>query len=101
MVASNRIEIEGDHISIARNCDTPAVTTALINFDVNLEMAISRVLDGSIRPQNYLLGFNENGVGLAGFGKFDGQISAENKAKIRSLIQDIRAGKVADLPKVR
>lgn len=77
------------------------VTTALINFDVNLEMAIARVLDGTLQPRNYLLGFNENGVGLAGFGKFQNRISAENQARIRQLIQDIRAGKVADLPKVR
>lgn len=77
------------------------VTTALINFDVNLEMAIARVLDGSIQPRNYLLGFDENGVGLAGFGHFEARISAENRARIRSLIADIKAGKVADLPKVR
>jgi basic membrane protein A len=64
-------------------------------------MAIARVLDGTIQPRNYLLGFNENGIGLAGFGKFQDRIGAENHAKIRQLIQDIRAGKVTDLPKVR
>ncbi len=77
------------------------VTTALVNFDVNLELAISRVLNGTIKPETYLLGFNENGIGLAGFGKFDGQISPENKAKIQQLIADIRAGKVTDLPAIR
>jgi basic membrane protein A len=77
------------------------VTTALVNFDVNLVMAIGAILDGSIKPQNYLLGFNENGIGLAGFGKFDGQISAENKKKIADLIAAIKAGKVSDLPPIR
>jgi basic membrane protein A and related proteins len=77
------------------------VTTALVNFDVNLEAAIGRVLDGSIKPQNYLLGFNENGIGLAGYGKFENRLTAEQKAAVRQLVADIRAGKVADLPKVR
>ena len=76
-------------------------TTALVNFDVNLELAISKVLDGSIKPQTYLLGFDENGIGVADFGKFDGQISAENKAKVQALIADIKAGKVSDLPAIR
>src|SRR3984957_5573620 len=77
------------------------VTTALINFDVNLEMAISKILDGSIEPKNYLLGLNENGIGLAGYGKFDTAISPENKAKVQALLDDIKAGKVSDLPQIR
>jgi len=77
------------------------VTTALINFDVNLEMAIGRVLEGRLEPRNYLLGLNENGIGLAGFGKFDAGMPAENKARIRQLIADIRAGRISDLPTVR
>jgi basic membrane protein A len=77
------------------------VTTALVNFDVNLVKAIGSILDGTIKPQNYLLGFNENGIGLAGFGKFDSQISAENKKKISDLIAAIKAGKITDLPAIR
>jgi basic membrane protein A len=77
------------------------VATALVNFDVNLEMAISKALDGTLESKNYLLGLNENGIGLSGFGKFDSQISAENKAKVQTLIADIKAGKVADLPAIR
>jgi basic membrane protein A and related proteins len=77
------------------------VTTALVNFDVNLEMAISKILDGSIEPKNYLLGLNENGIGLAGYGKFDSAISPENKAKVQALLADIKAGKVSDLPAIR
>jgi basic membrane protein A and related proteins len=91
----------GTAFDSARFAPETVVTTALVNFDVNLEMAVSKVLDGSIQPQNYLLGFGENGIGLAGFGQFDSQLSAENKKRIQSLIEDIKAGKVADLPKVR
>jgi basic membrane protein A len=64
-------------------------------------MAISKILDGSIEPRNYLLGLNENGIGLAGYGKFDSAISAENKAKVAQLLADIKAGKVTDLPAIR
>jgi len=77
------------------------VTTALVNFDVNLEMAISRILNGTIEPKDYLLGLTENGIGLAGYGKFDTAISSENKAKVQALLDDIRAGKVSDLPTIR
>lgn len=77
------------------------VTTALINFDVNLVQAIGLVLEGKIEPKNYLLGFPEGGVGLSGFGRFEASISADNKAKIRQLIDDIKAGKINDLPAIR
>ena len=77
------------------------VTTALVNFDVNLEMAISRILNGTIEPKDYLLGLTENGIGLAGYGKFDTAISSENKAKVQALLDDIKAGKVTDLPAIR
>lgn len=77
------------------------VTSALVNFDVNLEMAIGKVLDGTLQPKNYLLGLNENGIGLAPYRNFDSAISAENKAKIQQIIDDIKAGKVTDLPAIR
>ena len=77
------------------------VTTAIVRMDVNIDMAIGKVVDGTLKPQNYLLGFNENGLGLASYGKFDSKISAADKAKITQLIADIKAGKVADLPKIR
>jgi basic membrane protein A and related proteins len=77
------------------------VTTALVNFDVNLEMAVGKILDGTIKPQSYVLGFNENGVALAGYGKFDSKISAANKAKVQAIIDEIKAGKTKDLPKFR
>jgi basic membrane protein A len=77
------------------------VTTALINMDVNIDMAIGKVLDGSLEPKNYLLGLNEGGIGLAPYGNFDARISAEDKAKIAQLVKDIEAGEVDDLPAIR
>ncbi len=77
------------------------VTTAIVRMDVNIDMMIGKVIDKSIEPKNYLLGFNENGLGLAGFGQFDAKIPAADKAKINQLIADIKAGKVQDLPKIR
>jgi basic membrane protein A len=75
------------------------VTTALINMDVNIDLAVGRVIDGSIKPEAYVLGLNENGIGLAPFrGKFETTLSAEERASIDALIEDIRAGRVADLP---
>jgi basic membrane protein A len=77
------------------------VTTALINFDVNIDLAIGKILDGTIKPESYVLGFNENGIGLAGYGKFDDKISAADKAKVQAIVDEIKAGKTTDLPKFR
>lgn len=77
------------------------VTTAIVRMDVNIDMAVGLVLSKKIEPKNYLLGFKEDGLGLAPFYKFEDKLSAENKAKIRQLVEDIKAGKIDDLPKIR
>ncbi len=77
------------------------VTTALVRFDVDLDAAVTKILDGTIQPKSYVLGFAENGVALAGYGKFDSRIPTANKAKIQLLISDIKHGRVGDLPKAR
>jgi basic membrane protein A len=77
------------------------VTTAIVRFDINLDMAIGLVVANKLEPKNYLLGFNENGVDLAPYRNFEGKISDADKAKIKQLIADIKAGKVADLPKIQ
>jgi basic membrane protein A len=77
------------------------VTTALVNFDVNIDLAVGKILDGSIKPESYVLGFNENGIGLAGYGKFDDKISSADKAKVQAIVEEIKAGKTPDLPKFR
>jgi len=77
------------------------VTTALIFFDNNIDLIIGKVIDKTAEPKNYLLGINERGIGLAGFGKFENKISAADKKRIADLIEDIKAGKVADLPPIR
>ncbi len=76
-------------------------TTALINFDVNIDMAIGKVIEGTIEPKNYLLGLNENGIGLAPYRNFEDKLSAEDKAKIKEIMDGIRAGTIDDLPEIR
>ena len=77
------------------------VATALVNFDVNIDLAIGRILDGTIKPEIYNLGFKENGIGLSGYGKFDSKISAADKAKVQAIVDEVKAGKTPDLPKIR
>jgi basic membrane protein A len=70
------------------------VTTALINMDVNIDLAIGRVIDGSIAPQAYVLGLNDGGIGLAPFrGKFEAMIDADKQAVIDAVLADVAAGK--------
>lgn len=76
-------------------------TTALINFDVNIDMAIGKVIDGTIEPKNYLLGLNENGIGLAPYRNFEDKLSDEDKAKVQEIMDGIRAGTIEDLPEIR
>jgi len=77
------------------------VTTALINFYVNIDMAIGKVIDGSIEPKNYLLGLNDNGIGLAPYRKFDTVLSERDKAEVQKIVDGIRDGSITDLPKIR
>ena len=75
------------------------VTTALINIDINIDMAIGRVIDGSIEPQAYVLGLNEDGIGLAPFrGRFADMLSDDQRAEIDAMMEDLREGRIADLP---
>jgi basic membrane protein A len=73
------------------------VTTALINMGVNLDQAIGRVVDGSIAPESYVLGLEQNGIGLAPFrGRFAEMITEEDRAVIDEVMADIEAGRVGD-----
>jgi basic membrane protein A len=74
------------------------ITTALINMDVNIDLAVGRLVDGSLKPETYVLGLNENGIGLAPFRNFEAAFSPDDMAKINGLVEDIRAGKITDLP---
>lgn len=77
------------------------VTTALINFDVNIDLAISKVMEKTIEPKNYLLGLNENGIGLAPLRQFESRLSEQDKAKIAEIMEGIRKGSIQDLPAIR
>lgn len=74
------------------------ITTALINMDVNIDLAVGHFLDGTLKPQTYVLGLKENGIGLAPLRTFESKISAADKAKIDGLVADIAAGNIKDLP---
>jgi basic membrane protein A and related proteins len=74
------------------------ITTALINMDVNIDLAVGRLVDGTLKPQSYVLGLNEGGIGLAPFRDFEKEFKPEDLAKIDQLMKDIAAGKVTDLP---
>jgi basic membrane protein A len=68
------------------------ITTALINMDVNIDLAVGRLIDGSLKPETYVLGLNEGGIGLAPFRDFESEFSAENMAKIDAMVDEIAAG---------
>ncbi|MGD9914529.1 MAG: BMP family protein [Rhizobiaceae bacterium] len=70
------------------------ITTALINMDVNIDMAVGNLVNGTLKPQTYVLGLNEGGIGLAPFRNFEKSFSAEDRAKIDQLVKDIGAGKI-------
>lgn len=74
------------------------ITTALINMDVNIDLAVGRLVEGTLKPETYVLGLEENGIGLAPLRAFDDKIPAGDKAKIEGLVEDIRSGRVTDLP---
>ncbi len=74
------------------------ITTALINMDVNIDLAVGRLMDGTLEPKSYVLGLQENGIGLAPFREFEKDFTAEELAKIKQLVEDIRDGKITDLP---
>lgn len=77
------------------------VTTALVNFDVNIDLALSKVIDGSIKPEIYLLGLNDNGIGLAPFRGFEDKLSIEDKEKLEEIKLGIKNGTIKDLPEIR
>lgn len=74
------------------------ITTALINMDVNIDLAVSKLVDGTLKPEVYVLGLKENGIGLAPLRTFESKISPEDKAKIDQLVTDIANGQISDLP---
>jgi basic membrane protein A len=68
------------------------ITTALINMDVNIDLAVGRLIDGTLEPETYVLGLNEGGIGLAPFRDFESEFSEEDMARIAAMIEGIAAG---------
>jgi len=68
------------------------ITTALINMDVNIDLAVGRLIDGSLKPESYVLGLNENGIGLAPFRGFESKIPAADMARIDAMMKAFADG---------
>ena len=77
------------------------VSTALVNMDVAIDHVLGKVVDGTMEPRNYLLGFKENVLGLAPYYRFEDRIAPADKMKIDRLVADIVAGRIDDLPAIR
>jgi len=72
------------------------ITTALINMGVNIDLAIGRIVDGTIAPEITVLGLDEGGIGLAPFrGDFSEMLTPEKKAVIDAVLEDVRSGAVS------
>lgn len=72
------------------------ITTALINMGVNIDLAIGRVVDGSIAPEITVLGLDDDGIGLAPFrGGFADMLTAEKQAVIDAVLEDVRSGAIS------
>jgi len=73
------------------------VTTALINMGVNIDLAIGRVIDGTIAPEATVLGLPEGGIGLAPFrGPFAEMITPERQAVIDAVLAELNSGTRGD-----
>jgi basic membrane protein A len=70
------------------------LTSILKNMDVAVYDAIKAVVDDTFAGGTYIGTLKNDGVGLAPFHDFDGQIPAELKAEIEQLKQDIIDGNV-------
>jgi basic membrane protein A and related proteins len=73
------------------------VTTTIVNFDAPLEMAVGKILDGSMEAKSYMLGFGEGALELADYRAFDSKISAADKQRIQQLIEDVKASRIPEL----
>jgi basic membrane protein A len=93
------VKMVGTFFDSAAFAPDTIVTTVLVNFDVPLVTALQKILDGSIEPKNYLLGFSDGSLALAGYGKFDASITDDEKQKISKIVTDLKAGKSDDLAK--
>ena len=95
--------------------ETPAVTnlrhvSLLEDARTSLMAAVTALSAGEI-PEEFLLADPTSGEPVAvsaatrtfdlGSGKFDDKISPADKAKIQGIVDEIKAGKTADLPKFR
>ena len=62
-------------------------TTALIKIESNIELMLNEIVNGTVEPKMYSLGFKENGLGIAPYRNFEDKIPADVKKKVADLIQ--------------
>lgn len=87
------VKMIGTFFDTARFAPDTIVATALVNFDVPLETAIKKILDGSIEPKPYVLGFSEDSLALSSYGKFDSAITGPQKQAISEIVAELKSGK--------
>jgi ABC-type transport system substrate-binding protein/basic membrane lipoprotein Med (substrate-binding protein (PBP1-ABC) superfamily) len=78
-------------VSAAEYCDV-TLTSVMKNIDVAVGDAIKMAVDGNFAGGVYVGTIANDGVGLAPFHEFDGQVSDELKAELAEIEQGLAAG---------
>lgn len=63
-------------------------TTALIKIESNIELMIREIVNGTIEPRMYSLGFKEDGLGIAPYRNFEDKIPADVRKRVADLIEE-------------
>ena len=81
----------GDQASLAPNT---VVTSVVVNMKRGFMTIAKMVAAGTLKPQAYNMGVEEEIVYLAPFGNFDTVLTAAEKTKIRQILSDMETGKL-------
>lgn len=89
------IGVDTDMVVAAPEFESVVLTSVLKNMNVAVFDAIQAVVDGTFAGGVYSGTLENNGVGIAPYHAFDGDVSAELKAEIEQLMADIISGAVS------
>jgi basic membrane protein A len=89
------IGVDTDMVVSAPEYESVVLTSVLKNMNVAVYDAIEAVVNGTFAGGVYVGTLENNGVGLAPYHAFDGEIPAELKAEIEQLQADIISGAVS------
>ncbi len=81
----------GDQASLAP--DT-VVTSALVNMTKAFAIMAKMCKEGTLKAQAYQMGVKEGVVGMAPYRNFENKLTAEQKAKIKTILDDMASGKL-------